>query len=166
MTLQRDIHVSRTRLKASQGLEKSWALLVNLHTQTFYVSFPFVMHCVHVSQTRLKVSQGLARFSSSAQEPISNGVQFGELKAIGTHRRWGFLQICIRRRSTFSFPFFPRTVPFSPRRNVGKWISYFSETVVLPTRCMRVHLHCVCVCVRACVCILIYFRRPQHEPLM
>ena len=56
--LQRDIHVSRTRLKASQGLEKSWALLVNLHTQTFYV---FVSICPALCPCVSNASQGVSR---------------------------------------------------------------------------------------------------------
>ena len=52
----------------------------------------------------------------------------------------------------FHFLFFSRTVPFSPRRNVGKWISYFSEPVFLSTHCMTVHLKCVCMC----MCVPLY----------
>ena len=101
-------HVSR-RLK---DLTTLGHLLSTCIRRRFTFPFPFLPHCVHVSQTRPKASQGLASSSASSQESISNGVQFGELKAIGSHRRWGYLQICTRGRSTFSFPsFFPALSP-------------------------------------------------------
>ena len=65
-------HASR-RLKDLKSLGHYLSICIRRRS-TF--SFPFVPHCVHVSQKRLKASQGLASSSSSAQEPISHGVQF------------------------------------------------------------------------------------------
>ena len=113
-------------------------------------SFPFVPHCVHVSQTRLKASQGLASSSSSAQEPISNGVQFGELKAIGTHRRWGYLQICTRRRSTFSFPSFFPHCPLQSEKKCWEMNFLLQRNGILTN---ALHESALALCVRMCACV-------------
>ena len=122
-----------------------------------------VSMCLKRVSRRLKDLQVLRRVHRNQFRTASNSESSKPLAHIGVGVICKFAHADALR---FHFHLFSRTVPFSPRRNVGKWISYFSETVVLPTRCMRVHLHCVCVCVRAWVRILIYFRRPQHEPLM
>ena len=138
-------HASR-RLKDLKSLGHYLSICIRRRS-TF--SFPFVPHCVHVSQTRLKASQGLASSSSSAQEPISNGVQFGELKAIGTHRRWGYLQICTRRRSTFSFPsFFPALSPSVREEMLGNGFLTSAKRYYY----QRAAWECTCtVCAYVCV---------------
>ena len=113
-----------------------------------------VSMCLERVSWRLKDSQVLRRAHRNPFRTTSNSKSSKPLAHIGVGIICTFATANALR---FHFHFFSRTVPFSPRSNVGKWISYFSETVLLPTRCMRVHLHCVCVCVRAWVRILILF---------